>query len=546
MVTALAERAALLKDLALFGALNEEQIELIAGKLHEHKLPANGLLYGAGDRAENFYIVASGRLLNQDLHEGSRVGEYLLEPGDSFGAEALLNEGERLSAVSALRPSRLLYLTGKDFRWMLAEFPEVAASLQFMMAGRKLLGEVNLDFLGASEVVHYASRRHIGYLWFRLARAMLLAIVGLLVFSFAISTGGQLQFYFILGGAFLICFAGGWAVWEGLNWRNDLYLITNQRVVWLEQELLRSSSRIEAPLASIQSVNLQTSLMGRILGFGTVIVRTFTGTVQIPHVGFPVLAKALIEEYAGRTRKKDRETRHDSIRQAVRESLGEGANERGATSAPRPAMQMRERPNRFALFRTRTVQGDTVTYHKHWFTLVRGLTLPALIALAVLIGRPYLLGLPASGLGWLITLAAFITPVLLMGYRILDWQNDVYVVTPEALIDSEKKPLGSEVIKSAPLANVLSLENHKVGLLGLLLNYGVVRVNIGDTSLDFANVANPAQVQQDIFARMEALKLTHERSAADEERRRMTEWLRVYEEERGAGNGAAENEQAVE
>jgi hypothetical protein len=130
-------------------------------------------------------------------------------------------------------------------------------------------------------------------------------------------------------------------------------------------------------------------------------------------------------------------------------------------------------------------------------------------------------------------------------YRILDWQNDIYILTPESLIDTEKKPLGSEVTKSAPLANVLSLENHKVGILGLLFNFGVVRINVGDTALDFENVANPVQVQQDIFARMEALKVKHEQGQVDEERRRMTEWLKVYEQERGRRSQASDS-QALE
>jgi hypothetical protein len=111
----------------------------------------------------------------------------------------------------------------------------------------------------------------------------------------------------------------------------------------------------------------------------------------------------------------------------------------------------------------------------------------------------------------------------------------------------EKKPLGSEITKSAPLANVLSLENHKIGLLGLLFNFGVVRINVGDTALDFQNVANPVQVQQDIFARMEALKVNQEQGQVEDEKRRMTEWLRVYEQERGHRDQAqAQDNQALE
>ncbi len=133
---------------------------------------------------------------------------------------------------------------------------------------------------------------------------------------------------------------------------------------------------------------------------------------------------------------------------------------------------------------------------------------------------------------WLI-IFAIIFPLGLMIYRFLDWQNDIYRVTADSLIDSEKKPLGSEITKSAPLANVLSLENHRIGIIGLLLNFGIVRINVGDSTLEFADVYDPALIQQDIFVRMEVLRLGAEEQQAEDERKRMAQWLKVYEEERG-------------
>jgi hypothetical protein len=74
-----------------------------------------------------------------------------------------------------------------------------------------------------------------------------------------------------------------------------------------------------------------------------------------------------------------------------------------------------------------------------------------------------------------------------------------------------------------------------------------VRINVGDSSLDFDGVHDPAQVQQDIFARIEALKLRTQQANQDEERKRMAEWLRVYEEERGRAQRSANGDsRAVE
>jgi hypothetical protein len=316
-----------------------------------------------------------------------------------------------------------------------------------------------------------------------------------------------------------------------LDWRNDYYVISNLRAVWLEQILLRSASRMEAPLENVQTVNTHTSLLGRILGFGDVIIHTYTGSVPMPAVGNANFVKRLIEENVAKLRKRQGEAKQESIRQAVRETLGQQNR-----SQARPAQAVSptiDETERWQLFKTRTVKGNTIIYHKHWFSLFTSLLMPALFALAVFYGMRALYGgLPTSTTGWLILFVFLAIPLSVMLYRILDWQNDIYMVTPDSLIDTEKKPLGSEITKSASLANVLSLENHRVGIIGLLFNFGVVRINVGDSMLDFENVPNPARVQQEIFVRMETLKAKQERSKAEGERSRMTEWLRVYEQER--------------
>jgi hypothetical protein len=216
----------------------------------------------------------------------------------------------------------------------------------------------------------------------------------------------------------------------------------------------------------------------------------------------------------------------------VRASLGHEDESRPTPAAAAPP-SMIEPSGGWRLFKTRSVDPDGITYHKHWFVLFGSLLAPTFFLVAV----TYLLttlnsGLPGDAANWLLALVGVSVPIGVFIYRLLDWQNDIYRVTDESLVDSEKKPLGSEVTKTASLANVLSLENHKVGLVGLILNYGVVRINVGDSRLEFMDVHNPALVQQDIFLRMQALKQRLEAGQAEEDRQRMTEWLRVYNEER--------------
>lgn len=536
MSTSQTQRVEILSHMALFQDLTEQDVADIAAHLSDFSLKEGELLYSAGDRADNFYFLLSGSLKSWQSANPEEEVAFAIEAGDSFGEKALMSNSTRQYSVSAQTSVNLLYMPRGEFEWMLETFPELAERLEIQSSGDTLKREVDFDWLREDEEVHFVARKHIAYLWLRLSRALVLAIIAFLSFYSAITIADSSgQFRWVAAGAGLLFIAVAWGLWESLDWRNDYYILTNLRVVWLENLLLRSSSRKEAPLGSIQSINTHTSLLGRLLDFGDVIVRTYTGTVLMPAVGEPMHIKHMIEEYVMRQRQQGRQEKHETIRQALRQSLGHAEEE----SSPQKVEEgfpeeMMDKGKRLQFFSTRRVDGVVVTYHKHWFVLFRNLLLPALFMVAVIYFLTFFYeGFPPTFNDWLLSTVFVSLPIVVMIYRFMDWQNDIYRVTADSLIDSEKKPLGSEVSKSAPLVNVLSLENHRIGLIGLLLNFGVVRINVGDSSLEFADVYDPALIQQDIFVRMEALKMSTEESKADDERKRMAEWLKVYEEERG-------------
>ncbi|MGH2583041.1 MAG: cyclic nucleotide-binding domain-containing protein [Anaerolineales bacterium] len=529
----LIKRVAILKELAIFTGLNDRDLLEVAERFLEYRLTRGSTLYEEGELAENFYIVIDGLLRCERVNSRSEGVVTTFEAGGAFGCRSYRLDGSSESRVKALRNTDLIYLPRPDISRILEEHPAtLAMNIKQLAAGRKLNADTEFEWLEKDEMTHYVARRHPAYLWLRISRALILAILGFLSFYVAIGASAENQFQWVFAGAVLVFASAGWAIWEMLDWRNDYYVISNLRAVWLEQVLLRSNSRMEAPLENVQTVNTHTNLLGRILGFGDVIIHTYTGSIPMPAVGNAHFVKRLIEENVARLRKRQGEANQESIRQAVRETLGQ---QNGSQSRqPKPVLPTIVETERWQLFKTRTVKGNTIIYHKHWFPLFGSLLMPALFALAVFYGMRTLYGgLPTSTTGWLILFIFLVIPLGVMLYRILDWQNDIYMVTPDSLVDTEKKPLGSEVTKSASLANVLSLENHRVGIIGLLFNFGVVRINVGDSTLDFENIPSPARVQQEIFVRMEALKVKQERNKAEEERTRMTEWLRVYEQERG-------------
>jgi uncharacterized membrane protein YdbT with pleckstrin-like domain len=189
--------------------------------------------------------------------------------------------------------------------------------------------------------------------------------------------------------------------------------------------------------------------------------------------------------------------------------------------------------------------GDRVVYRKHWIALILQALIPVLGILAVLIlfitrlvqlayspnevfvsfrggvtvdtwVTAYFLAL-FPFLGWLI-------------YEIVDWSNDKFEVTPEQIIDLDKKPFGTESRNAAQLDNILATEYRRIGLLGNIFNYGSVYITVGGTKLIFEDVMDPTSVQSDIDRRREARIQKKRQAEVAAERERMAEWLATYHE----------------
>ncbi len=113
-------------------------------------------------------------------------------------------------------------------------------------------------------------------------------------------------------------------------------------------------------------------------------------------------------------------------------------------------------------------------------------------------------------------------------YIFLDWHNDIYLIDNEQVVDISRKPLGEEERRAALIRNILSVEYQRIGVIGLLLNFGTVFIRIGEAEFTFDNVFNPSEVQRELFNRI-ALRTVHEREQqADIERQRMAEWIAAY------------------
>jgi CRP-like cAMP-binding protein len=523
----------------MFVGLNEEDLSRIADRLEEFTLEADKPVFTQGERGTVFYIIYTGKVRLWHTEQKEEVELGMLESGDGFGEEAMLYSRPRPYSVATMEETTLLSLHKPQFNWMLTRFPQVRKYLETIAETLKQARRKHFDWLQRGEMVHLMIRRHPAELIIDLFKPAIALLVAGVFFFFSTLMGpvDSLRYLAYGIGYPLIGLSILWAIWEVIDWRNDYFFVTNQRVVWLEQVVLQSASRQEAPLAAIQSVDVSTNQIGRIFGFGDVHVRTFTGTGSLTLTGLddPKRFKSEIEDLLIRVRHKQESTADERVRQSIRQTLGLESAE--VEDPVLHVVEPEEAPRR-GLLKTREVKGDTITYHKHWWVLLAKtwIWLLALFGTVVFVTTLVFYGFvlfnfrfPTTSTLFFATLAFFIF-LGILAYHFLDWKNDIYQLTSEMVIDSEKKPFGQEISKSAPIKNIISLEHQRNGILRLILNFGIVKVVVADEILTFFDVGNPALIQQDIYYRQEQLKLQEEEAEMEKDRAHITKWLQAYHE----------------
>jgi len=179
-------------------------------------------------------------------------------------------------------------------------------------------------------------------------------------------------------------------------------------------------------------------------------------------------------------------------------------------------------------FSLRTEKEGAVIYRTHWWILLKKTILPVLFLLLVL-------GVVLAGLigaikaaSSLIYSLAIISAFIGLGwwlYNYFDWRNDVYIINGDQLEDVNRRPLGSEEKRTAPVKNIQTVEYKRNGIISLVLNFGTVRIQIGNEELTFDNVYKPSMVQIEIFNHLR--QFNEQTRKLDQ--KRMVDWISTYD-----------------
>jgi hypothetical protein len=541
----------IVKDLFVFRGMPDREIEKILAVAQRVELNEGQILSLEGDQLVPLYILLNGQVEHKALaSRGKDEKKKNLKAGEFFGADFFFYGIIQSVKVTSLIPTHMLLLTISSMNWLFQEIPDLKSRFKAASEMYRLVHNRHFQWLNKDEITQMIVRKHPAYLLVSMILPMMIGWVAVGLFLGAIyveTTSFRLAMEWIGFGVLFV--ASGFGFWQYLDWSNDYYVITNQRIAWVEQMIGIYDSRQESPLTAVKSNEVKTNFLGRILGYGDVVINAFMGQVHFRHIGLPERVKSLLDEAQRKAsenlQKADTAAMERVIRQKIEpptqpeELIGE--DQPAIPDAPtvkpkKPTLSWWVRLSNY--FKTRLEEGDVITYRKHWFILLRKTWMPVLVLLSIIIGTMLAIRFLTGVEGektlsiWVILLLSIVSfgaVFLWWLYQFIDWRNDIYQITADKIIDSEKKPLGDELTKSAPLGNIQSMDYQRRGLLGIILNFGDVIINVGtETKFTFDGVQDPARAQQDVFNRMYSYQRNRQIAEAAKQWDQVSDWLAAY------------------
>jgi hypothetical protein len=543
-----------LKTIRLFDGLDDTQLEKVAAFIHITLLKEGDTLQ-QGEKNSPFFIVVSGRVRYSHDGKAASSATYVLKHGDLFGGDSLFRGKSKAFNLVALKPAVLFQLPLNALRMLVNTLPRLTKNIKRQLAWYNLVRSKPFSWLGDEETVKLICRKHPAYLFVTELVPLSIAWVGVLVILLAtlVTTA---SFRLVAGwfGAGVVVVGVLWGLWRLFDWGNDYYILTDERIVWLERTIGLYDSRQEAPLVAIKAGETKSTLIGRWLGFGDVLTQTFMGQVFFRHVRNPGEIKNLIDQERKLATERQMSTDIHAIEGTIRQKIepftaatvpvsakatvpvrtASGGAPHETKVAPEPLSFWQ---SFIARFQTRWEYAGVITYRKHLYILFTMTWMPAACVIGLLTATGVLYSWRENGqVSLLNPTAILLLGIFLAGlaflwwlYNFVDWTNDIYRVTADKIVDSERKPLGDEITKSAPLENIIGLDYERLGILGVVLNFGNVIINVGtDNKFIFYGIHNPARAQRDIFNYMFEQRRKKQRLDTLNEQERVSSYIAAY------------------
>ncbi|MCX7852757.1 MAG: PH domain-containing protein, partial [Caldilineales bacterium] len=538
-----------LRHAPLFQRLPSDRIARLAGYTMQirYNQPYRPVVR-QGIQDDYYYILVRGRALREQTNEQGIRSSHTLEPGAAFGETALLLGASAEAQVTTLEATDWLRIHRRDFALFLDAYPEVFDQLNISNELRQQYQGLRRIFSwqDEGEIVLKKRRRH----WIVLLRNVSGLIAAFLVLT-ALMAALQMVFpdpleWVLYMGVNLLLFLA--ALWIVVDYLNDYYVVTSQRVVHQEKVILVREKRTTAPLDKIQDISFSQFFWGRFFGYGDLIIRTAAtkGQIQFRFVPNPQAVEKLIKDEMNRAKIGVRSENQDIIRRHLQDTLHLGLEERIERRAlpdektPSPPSPSRSRFQRLQrLFGTglREEQGHRLVWRKHWLGLLVHISLPfmvllfSMILLIFAVIFAFNLAAPINFISMMLSLIFMTASSFWLWWNWTDWANDTYVVTDDLIEHTEKRPLFFEEKRNVTsMEKVQNVDFRRPNPLAYLFDFGdvVIQTAAQDGEIRFRFVPQPERVVNEIFARINAW---HQRQMEQRQRQtqsEMADWLIAY------------------
>lgn len=122
----------------LFQGLSTSEKEDVVDLLQERQFPKDHIIFNQDEEADGMYLLESGEIAIQMLHDGSVTDLYTFHPGDYFGEMALLSDQPHSARALVLSEQGAItyFLSKENFERFLAENLNVMRPFVNLMSRR--------------------------------------------------------------------------------------------------------------------------------------------------------------------------------------------------------------------------------------------------------------------------------------------------------------------------------------------------------------------------------------------------------------------------
>jgi len=524
--------------------LNDDQIAQFANRAQFVEYKSGETIVRQDEPGHHFYFVLEGQVRVIDTSRKPAQLLAYLNRGDFFGERALLFDRPRAATVDVAVDTKLAIFDRATWGWLTTNVSGISEGFRKLEDLYEEKSHTEFPGRQIDEVVIRKDKRHILSFVATLPGPLILMIIGLGISILM----GQFDISLLLiriVTIFSIVLGIALTIYNYVEWANDDFIITSDRVIHIERTIIYGESREEAPLTAIQDVSVDISnFFTRLFGYYTITIQTAgAGNIVFDGLKDGNEIKAAIFEQSERARERVEASDTASIRKSLVERMGwdvgpvEVATLVATGDAPQKQSIQLPMVINYFVPKVKEIDGNKIIWRKHYFILLKLVALPTTALFAIL----YLFLAALLGLSPFTTSDYFIAFILLAlwllnwvwyAYQYDTWRKDLYIVTDSVIIDIHGSPfgLGKEESREGTFDNIQNTTYRSPSFFTRILNMGDVIIETAGTAdtFTFEDVYNYREVQQEVSKRLLAFQEDERKKSRAVEERRYIRWLGEY------------------